>query len=350
MDLVLEGLDAYVFDRLYATLLPAQNLNITSQLASENVSATASCLDNYDFMPASKYLSFPPSEYACMSTLPRENVWRQLISLYIITWLFGTVIYFLCATLSYIFVFDKTTFAHPKFLKNQVRQEIAQAVRAIPVIAVLTTPIFALEVRGHGKLYDASADGPGRWYDAAQFPLFIAFTDACIYWIHRALHHPAIYRRYHKPHHRWIMPSPFASVAFHPLDGFAQSLPYHVFPFVFPLQKAAYVLLFAFVQVWTVVIHDGEYVAENPVVNGAACHTMHHLYFNYNYGQFTTLWDRVGGSYRRPDDALFRKELKMSAAEWKRQSKRMERIVKEVEGDDERAYAAADDGSEKKAQ
>lgn len=86
MDLVLEGFDAYVFDRLYATLLPTQNLNITSQLASENVFATASCLDNYDFKPASKYLSFPPSEYACMSTLPRENIWRQLISLYIITW------------------------------------------------------------------------------------------------------------------------------------------------------------------------------------------------------------------------------------------------------------------------
>jgi sterol desaturase/sphingolipid hydroxylase (fatty acid hydroxylase superfamily) len=33
---------------------------------------------------------------------------------------------------------------------------------------------------------------------------------------------------------------------------------------------------------------DGEYVANSPIVNGAACHTMHHLYFNYNYGQFTT--------------------------------------------------------------
>jgi lathosterol oxidase len=29
---------------------------------------------------------------------------------------------------------------------------------------------------------------------------------------------------------------------------------------------------------------------------------MHHLYFNYNYGQFLTFWDRVGGTYRLPKE------------------------------------------------
>ena len=65
---------------------------------------------------------------------------------------------------------------------------------------------------------------------------------------------------------------------------------------------------------------------------------MHHLYFNYNYGQFTTLWDRLGGSYRQPNDELFRRESKMSKAEWERQVKEMETVVKSVEGDDGRAY------------
>jgi lathosterol oxidase len=65
---------------------------------------------------------------------------------------------------------------------------------------------------------------------------------------------------------------------------------------------------------------------------------MHHLYFNYNYGQFTTIWDRLGGSYRKPNDELFRRESKMSKAEWQRQTKEMEQLVKEVEGDDDRQY------------
>jgi len=65
---------------------------------------------------------------------------------------------------------------------------------------------------------------------------------------------------------------------------------------------------------------------------------MHHLYFNYNYGQFTTLWDRLGGSYRKPNAELFSRESKMSKAEWERQSKEMETVVREVEGDDDRSY------------
>ena len=50
------------------------------------------------------------------------------------------------------------------------------------------------------------------------------------------------------------MPTPFASHAFHPLDGFSQSVPYHMFPFIFPLQKFASVALFAFINIWTVLI------------------------------------------------------------------------------------------------
>jgi len=65
---------------------------------------------------------------------------------------------------------------------------------------------------------------------------------------------------------------------------------------------------------------------------------MHHLYFNYNYGQFTTLWDRLGGSYRKPNKELFRRETKMGKQEWKRQAEEMETIVQQVEGDDDRSY------------
>ena len=70
---------------------------------------------------------------------------------------------------------------------------------------------------------------------------------------------------------------------------------------------------------------------------------MHHLYFNYNYGQYTTLWDRLGGSYRKPNDELFRRETKMGKEEWSRQSKEMEDILKTVEGSDDRTYLSNGD-------
>lgn len=168
--------------------------------------------------------------------------------------MFGLLIYFLCAGLSYLFVFDHATFSHPKYLKNQVALEIKQTMISMPLMAIFTAPLFLLEVRGYGKLYDAPSDAPFALYNWLQFPLFIGFTDLCIYWIHRGLHHPLVYKTLHKPHHKWIMPTPFASHAFHPLDGFAQSTPYHLYAFLFPLQKFAYVALFVFINFWTVLI------------------------------------------------------------------------------------------------
>jgi len=275
--------------------------------------------------------------------------------------IFGYIIYFFFASLSYVFVFDKDTFKHPKFLKNQIRQEIAQTMKSIPVMAVCTAPIFYCEVKGYSMLY-LDVEDYGWWYLILQFPIFLLFTDFCIYWIHRGLHHPAVYRTLHKPHHKWIMPTPYASHAFHPMDGYAQGIPYHAFPFILPLHKYAYLVLFTFINIWTVMIRkffpsvievafvadsnldDGEYVANSPIINGAACHTMHHLYFNYNYGQFTTLWDRLGGSYRKPNMELFYKETKMATQEWQKQVKEMEVVLKEVEGEgDFREYLATDD-------
>ena len=228
--------------------------------------------------------------------------------------------------------------------------EIKQAQTSMPGMALLTAACFVLEVKGYAKFYDRLDEAPFPLYNYLQFPFFILFTDFLIYWIHRGLHHPMVYKTLHKPHHKWIMPTPYASHAFHPLDGFAQSFPYHLFPFIFPLQKFAYIALFGFINIWTVFIHDGEYVANSPIINGAACHTMHHLYFNYNYGQFTTLWDRLGGSYRKPNEELFRRETKFAADEWNRQAQEMERIQKQVEGEDDRQYTAQSRGECKKVQ
>ncbi|KAK3505114.1 hypothetical protein B0T13DRAFT_455343 [Neurospora crassa] len=335
MDVVLEVTDQFMFDYMYAWLLPARPALYDFP---DKTNGTAQPFSSWVYEPATKFFSLEPSQAAYQSIWTRDNIYRQALSLFLILWLFGLVTYYVFASLSYIFVFDKKTMEHPKFLKNQVWLEIKQTNAALPVMALFTFPFLVAEVRGYSLLYDTTAEGPGRWYDFFQFPLFIMFTDFGIYWIHRGLHHPLVYKHLHKPHHKWIMPTPYASHAFHPIDGFAQSIPYHIFPFIFPLQKMAYVGLFVFINFWTIMIHDGEYYANNPVINGAACHSVHHFAFNYNYGQFTTLWDRLGGSYREPDGDMFAKEKKMSTTTWKKQVNEMEKIVKEVEGEDDRLY------------
>ena len=50
------------------------------------------------------------------------------------------------------------------------------------------------------------------------------------------------------------VPTPFASYAFHPLDGYLQSLPYHIFIFIFPLHKKLYLGLFVVINFWTILV------------------------------------------------------------------------------------------------
>ena len=382
MDIVLEICDYYLFDKVYAKLLPANtslpdvftsNLKIASSISSSTSSSplnttksTLSTILGRDFFTEgqtnpliAKFISFvlyfqnkdevyglpkylPETAYTNASLLSRSNIFREAISMFTVTAIFGWVLYFSVAYFSYVFVFDKNIFNHPRYLKNQIYLEIHRASTAIPVMVFLTLPFFLLEINGFSRLYLNVDESTGGWKAViTQIPCFIMFTDCFIYLIHRWLHWPSVYKVLHKPHHKWIVCTPFASHAFHPVDGYFQSLPYHWYPFIFPLHKVSYLLLFSFVNFWTVMIHDGNYMSNDPFVNGTACHTVHHLYFNYNYGQFTTLWDRLGSSYRRPDDSLFVKGLQPAESKklWKKEVVEMESIRGELEGkDDDRVY------------
>ncbi|XP_077985753.1 lathosterol oxidase-like [Glandiceps talaboti] len=233
-----------------------------------------------------------------------DNWLRQFLSLLVIVNMGGYFLYLSTATVSYYFIYDHRLLKHPQILENQVRREIIYTCKSVPWMSLPTCVLFLFEVRGHSKLYcDISQSQLGYFSIIVDVFSFLFFTDMLIYWIHRWLHHPLIYKYIHKDHHKWKITTPFASHAFHPADGFLQSAPYHIYPFLFPLHKYVYLALFVFVNIWTVSIHDGDYRVPKslkPFINGSAHHTDHHLFFNYNYGQFFTLWDRIGGSFRSP--------------------------------------------------
>ena len=243
------------------------------------------------------------TDYVYPSSLPEDNPIRQTITLMAVFTIGGLFMYLSVACLSYFFLFDHKLKQHPLYIKDQVKLEIKYACSSIPFMSLLTVPIMLAEVRGYSKLY-MGIEGLSGWaFIGLTVIAFLMFTDCLIYWIHRMLHYPLIYRNIHKGHHKWKVPTPFASHAFHPIDGWVQSLPYHIYPFFFPLHKVLYLLLFVFVNIWTISIHDANYRVPallKPFINGSAHHTDHHLFYLYNYGQFFTLWDRIGGSFRYP--------------------------------------------------
>lgn len=242
------------------------------------------------------------TEYIYPKSWPEDWWVRQSLSLLGIIIVAGSFQYFLISGLSFFTMFDHTLMKHKHFLPNQVRREIMVTLKSIPWMALFSTFLFVAEVRGHSKLYENIDDYGWKYFIFSLF-FFLFFTDMCIYWIHRGLHHPIIYKHLHKTHHTWIIPTPFASHAFNPIDGFLQSSPYHLFVFLFPMHKWLYMGLFMFVNFWTTSIHDANYKVPKflqGIINCSAHHTDHHAFFEYNYGQFFTLWDKIGKSHRNP--------------------------------------------------
>ena len=303
MDLVLHYADEFVLDAVWARLLPASKFPSLCE-----PSAGLGAL-NQTVRGLKQFATTCAPGGEVVSALPRDNIIRQTLSLYVITYIGIVLLYFSCALVSYHFLFNKDLMKHPRFLKDQVKLEIQSSLRAFPMLDLLTVPWFVAEVRGYSRMYDRY-DEYGILYLILSVPLFLVFTDTLIYWVHRLEHHPSIYKYVHKPHHRWIVPTPFASHAFHPLDGYAQSLPYHIFPCVFPMHKLLFLGMFGFVNLWSIMIHDSDMICNTGfecVINGPAHHTLHHLYFTCNYGQYFTTCDRLAGSFREPareDDPL----------------------------------------------
>jgi Delta7-sterol 5-desaturase len=282
MDVALELLDPLILDKAYAYFHPAP--------ASFALNATVA--DAISSVPVSAW--------------PRDNITRQIISILAITQLGASLLYFTFAAMSYYFIFDRRLEHHPRFLKDQVRLEIKSSMSAVPFINLMTLPIFLAEVRGKSLLY-ADVSKYGWTWMVISTVLYMAFNDFMIYWIHRLEHHPSIYKYIHKPHHKWIVPTPWAALAFHPADGFVQSLPYHVFVFIFPMQKYLYMVMFILVQIWTILIHDGDMITGHwteKFINSPAHHTLHHMYFTVNYGQYFTWADNYFDSHRAPQPEL----------------------------------------------
>ncbi|KZV60722.1 hypothetical protein PENSPDRAFT_593751 [Peniophora sp. CONT] len=317
MDLILNLADEYVLDAVWARVVPASafvsstvNANATyaAPLALSALSKWETVVSHLPHPPSLAILGSNATAYAepLLSAWPRDYVPRQLISLAAITLIGVHALYFIFSTLSYYFIFNHDMMNHPKFLKNQVRMEIESSLRAFPTMMLLTLPWFQGEVMGYSKLYSDPAEY-GYIYLALSLVMFLTFTDYAIYWVHRLEHHPAVYKWLHKPHHKWLIPTPFSAYAFNPVDGYFQSLPYHIFIFVFPLHRGLFLGLFVFINFWTILIHDSDMVTGHfleKAINGPAHHTLHHLYFTVNYGQYFTFADRLGNSYRQPEAAL----------------------------------------------
>ena len=169
---------------------------------------------------------------------------------------------------------------------------------------ILTAPVHHWIVQGQSKVYfDVSERG---WpYLIGSVVAILVITEPLVYWAHRILHVPFLYKHLHLHHHQFRQPSPWTSMAFHPVDSFMQAVPHHLCAFLFPVHVGVYAGFIIFLQIWSTFIHERVTWVRNPFVNFTACHTLHHKANKHNYGQFFTVCDRLWGTFRNPVGAVY---------------------------------------------
>jgi len=147
----------------------------------------------------------------------RQSSPRQALSIFFLTWhviiypqsnssnanhvrFLSSFFYLLFGTICYYQNFDRSLRKHPKFCQNQIRSEIADSLFTLFGLNVLTVPIFLAQVRNLSKIYKFGSGS--LWYEIAQYPFFVLFSDTGMYWLHRVFHHPLLFKICHSQHHQ----------------------------------------------------------------------------------------------------------------------------------------------------
>jgi lathosterol oxidase len=128
--------------------------------------------------------------------------------------------------------------------------------------------------------------------------MMLGFNDTWMYWTHRWLHSPFLFSKVHKLHHRFYAPTPFSTMAFHPVEAVVQFTPMLGALFV-PLHIPTLFVLSAFLLIVSVTEHLGfrlPFYEKFSFISTPLHHDLHHSVYRCNYAVYFTFWDKFMGT------------------------------------------------------
>jgi lathosterol oxidase len=142
----------------------------------------------------------------------------------------------------------------------------------------------------------------------------IFLHDAYFYWTHRLMHHPKLFRPFHRVHHLSHNPSPWAAYSFAPLEAFVEAGIFPLAVMVMPMHPLAFFLFMSWQITYNVIGHAGYEIYPRwlmdswlgKILNTPTNHAMHHEYLRGNYGLYFNIWDRLMGTNHHDYERRFR--------------------------------------------
>jgi lathosterol oxidase len=192
------------------------------------------------------------------------------------------------------------------------QREFLYSVSTSIIFAVLGYLFFFGPLAPYTMIYkDVHAHSWG--YFLLTIVLILLVHDTYFYWTHRWMHRPSVFKYFHKVHHLSTNPSPWAAMAFHPLEAIVEFGIIAIVPFMFPVHPLAIFIFLLIMMAYNVYGHLGyelypkgfSTTSIGKWINTSVNHNQHHEYFTGNYGLYFLWWDRWMGTLRKDYDERF---------------------------------------------
>jgi len=147
------------------------------------------------------------------------------------------------------------------------------------------------------------------WSVPLMFVVAMIVFDTWFYWGHRAMHLKALYP-FHQFHHRSVAPTVWSNDSFTFVDALVMQSFYIWAPIFLPIPPLVLVGHRVFDHFNGMIGHLGHEFAASKLTRAPSpmvCtvyHDIHHEQFRYNFANFFTFWDRVGGTLHPHYDRL----------------------------------------------
>lgn len=191
-----------------------------------------------------------------------------------------------------------------RFAKNKdFRREVMHSLKTSFILAGVAFLIIHSSLREYTQIYTNLSDYP-LWWLPVSLVLAMLVHDTYFYWMHRAVHHPKLFKHVHLVHHQSVNPSPLAAYSFHALEAVLEAAAAPLVFLLLPLHPVViipYVLVTMAINVYG---HLGYEIAPRwfrrsflfEIMNTSVHHNLHHAKFVGNYGLYFRIWDRLMGT------------------------------------------------------
>mmetsp|Transcript_8414 Transcript_8414/g.15877 ORF Transcript_8414/g.15877 Transcript_8414/m.15877 type:complete len:392 (-) Transcript_8414:97-1272(-) len=234
--------------------------------------------------------------------------WGHHVISYLRNFIAGCIVYYGTGAFfhyhCYIHPRSKEIFKDRKRPSNEIILDQIKLAQASLFIYVLLPAISEYVIEeGYTKCYYTMEEIGGFLPYLICTLVYFVLVEIGIYWMHRTLHtNKFMYKYIHMTHHKYSRPdtlTPWASIAFNPIDGMLQACPYVLCLPIVPCHYLTHTAMIFFTAIWATYIHDSMDWNIDPIM-GSKYHTVHHTHYIYNYGQIFTFCDRIWGTLRVP--------------------------------------------------